>query len=202
MAPVEAGRVTQRERSEATVARLVTAARRLFASHGYEATTLDDVVGAAGVTKGALYHHYSGKQALFRSVYEQEQQRIAEAVRDAYLREADPWKGFYAGCRAFLEVSLDPEVQRITLLDAPAALGWDLMREIEEDYSLVPLERGLEIAITSGRIAPRPVRPLAHLLFGAICEGAMMAARSDDPRRATEDVLSELYRMLDDMTLG
>jgi hypothetical protein len=99
-------------------------------------------------------------------------------------------------------VSLDPEVQRITLLDAPAALGWDLLREIEEDYSMAPLERGLEIAITSGRIAPRPVRPLAHLLFGAICEGAMMAARSDHPRRATEDVLRELYRMLDDMTLG
>jgi AcrR family transcriptional regulator len=140
------------------------------------------VVGAAGVTKLALYHHYSGKQALFRSVYDQERRHVAEAVRDAYLREADPWKGLYAGFRAFLEVSLDPEVQRITLRDAPAALGWDLMREIEEDYSMSPLERGLEIAITSGRIEPRPVRPLAHLLFGAICEGAMMAARFDAAR--------------------
>ncbi|MBA3301104.1 MAG: TetR/AcrR family transcriptional regulator [Thermoleophilaceae bacterium] len=188
---------TQRERSAATTAELIDAARGLFAADGYAATLLEDVVREAGVTKGALYHHFAGKRELFRAVFEREQRALAAAVTDAYARERDPWEGFHAGCRSFLEASLDPGVQRITLLDAPAALGWEAMRAIEAGYSLAMLREGLEIAIAKGRIAPRPVAPLAHMLLGAICEGAMMTARSEDQPATAREVLAELTAQLD-----
>jgi len=188
---------TQLERTRATTGQLLEAARALFAADGYSATSLDAVVEKAGVTKGALYHHFGGKRELFVAVYEQEQEALANVVATAYRRKKDPWDGFYAGCRAFFEASLDVEVQRITLLDAPAALGWESMRGIEDRYSLALLKAGLADAIRAGRIPRRPVDPLAHLLLGAMCEGAMMVARADDPTIAMRRCTGELKSLLE-----
>jgi AcrR family transcriptional regulator len=188
---------TQRERTEATTTHLLEAARSLFAADGYNATSLEDVVAAAGVTKGALYHHFASKRDLFRAVFENEERALARVCHEAYAREKDPWEGFYAGCTAFLEESLDPGVQRIAVLDGPAVLGWEEVREIEARYSLSMIESGLREAIEGGRIAPRPTGPLAHLLFGALCEGAMVVARaSGDQRAAMREVAQELRAML------
>ncbi len=188
---------TQRERSEATTGELLDAARRLFAADGYPATSLDDVVRAAGVTKGALYHHFEDKRDLFRAVFEREHRRLAKIAVEAYRAEDDGWEGLYAGCRAFFEAVLDPGVQRIALLDAPSVLGWEKMREIQEPYSFAQFSEGLQNAIDDGKIAPRPIEPLAHMLLGAMCEAAMMVARASDQRRATREVLAELGRMLE-----
>jgi AcrR family transcriptional regulator len=188
---------TQRERSEATRGKLLDAGRRLFAADGYAATNLDEVVRAAGVTKGALYHHFDGKRDLFRAVFEREQERLAALVVEAAGRKRDPWTAFYAGCRVFFEAVLEPGVQRIALLDAPTALGWDAMREIESRFSLALIRRGLERAVEEGRMAKRPIAPLAHMLFGGLCEAAMMVARSEDQRAATREVLAELKTQLD-----
>lgn len=188
---------TQRERSETTIAELVKAARRLFVAKGCAGTTLDEVAGAAGVTKGAVYHHFSGKRDLFRAVYEQEQRSLAEVSLAAYRRKRDPRQGFYEACRAFFEASLDPGVQRITLIDAPAALGWDGMREVEDRYGMALIVNGLQLAIDDGLIAERPVEPLAHLIFGATCEGVMLVARSEDQRAMTRKVLAELKSLID-----
>jgi AcrR family transcriptional regulator len=188
-------RRTQRERSETTVAALVAAARDLFANDGYAATSLDAVAGAAGVTKGALYHHFAGKRELFRAVYEHEQEQLVAAIRAAYAAETDPWDAFEAGCRAFIESSLDPGLQRITLLDAPGALGWDAIREIESP-ALRLTELGIQRAMDAGRLRRRPPQPLAHLLFGAMCEGAMKIARSEDPPAAQRAIWAELRRVL------
>ena len=187
---------TQRERSEATTNELVEVARRLFAADGYAATSLDDVVRGAGVTKGALYHHFKGKRDLFLAVYEREQQRLAAAQFEAFARRKGAWEGFFAGSRAFFEASLDPGVQRITLLDAPGALGWDTMREIEGD-ALQMIEFALREAIEAGRLPKRPTGPLAQLLFGATCEAAMGIARADNQQAALRNVLSELRALLD-----
>jgi AcrR family transcriptional regulator len=188
---------TQRERSETTRGGLLDSARRLFAADGYAATNLDEVVGAAGVTKGALYHHFGGKRDLFRAVFEREQERLVAQVLEAATRESDPWVAFYEGCRAFLEAVLDPEVQRLVLLDAPSALGWDAMREIESRYSLALIRRGLEQAVAEGRLRKRPVEPLARMLFGGLCEAAMLVARSSDGPAATRQVLVELRLQLE-----
>ena len=194
--PRTASRRTQRERSETTIALLVKAARRLFVEKGYSDTTLDEVATAAGVTKGAVYHHFSSKRDLFRAVYEREQQSLAEISLAAYRRKRDPKRGFYEACRAFFEASLDPGVQRITLIDAPAALGWDGMREVEDRYSMALIVNGLRAAIDDGLIAKRPVEPLAHLIFGATCEGVMLVARSEDQRAMSRQVLAELKNLI------
>lgn len=187
----------QRERSEATIELLLGVSRGLFAEYGYADTTLDDVANEAEVTKGAIYHHFTGKRELFGAVYEREQQRLGEISLAAYQRRRDSRRGFHDGCRAFFEASLDPGVQRITLIDAPGALGWEDMREIEDRYSLALIVNGLQAAVDEGRIARRPVEPLAHLIFGATCEGVMLVARSKDQRAMARRVLAELKKMID-----
>jgi hypothetical protein len=166
---------TQQERSEVTTERLLEAARRLFAADGYAATSLDGVVTAAGV---------------------------AQIVVAAATRERDPWDAFYEGCRAFFDEARRPESQRIALLDGPSALGWDEMRAIESRYSLELIRLGLERAVAEGRLAERPLQPLAHMLFGGLCEAATFAARSDDPAATTERVLGELRIHLDALDAG
>jgi AcrR family transcriptional regulator len=186
---------TQQERTDATTSALTAAARELFASDGYAATSLDAVVEKAGVTKGALYHHFSGKRDVFAAVFAAEQVRISGAILAAAGRERDPWDAFEAGCRAFIEACQEPGVQRITLLDAPAALGWETIREIESG-SLKMMEQGIQRAIDAGSIEPRPVTPLAHFLFGSVCESAMVVARAIDQDAALDEALDELHRVL------
>jgi AcrR family transcriptional regulator len=192
---------TQQERSEATTERLLESARRLFADQGFAATSLDQVVADAGVTKGALYHHFDSKRDLFRAVFDREHARIAALVVEAAAAEADAWSAFYAGSRAFFEETQSPGSQRIALLDGPSALGWDEMREIESRYSLELIRLGLERAIAEGRMAERPVAPLAHMLFGGLCEAATFAARSEDPAATTDRVLRELRVQLDALAI-
>jgi AcrR family transcriptional regulator len=195
MARTQTGR-TQAQRSEATTTALVHAARELFAQDGYAATSLDAVVASAGVTKGALYHHFAGKRELFAAVFAAEQERLSTPIVAAYANAAeDPWAAFEAGCRAFIEASQEPGVQRIVLLDAPAALGWETIRELEAG-SLALMELGIQQAIEAGRIEPRAPRPLAHLLFGAVCESAMLVARAPNQRAALKEATAELGRLL------
>lgn len=119
----------------------------------------------------------------------------------ASAEHKDPWKGFYEGCRAYLAACLDPGVQQITLIDAPAVLGSDTVRAVEERFAMSLVRNGLRIAIDAGIIARRPVEPLASMLNGAICEGAMLIARSDDPPTATKQVLGEVKTLLDSLRL-
>ncbi|MCV7237060.1 TetR family transcriptional regulator [Mycolicibacterium celeriflavum] len=194
-------RRTQAERTEATTSALVDAARALFAEEGYEATSLDTVAARARMTKGAVYHHFEGKRQLFEAVFTQEVERISAPLVKAYQRKKDPWEGFAAACRAFLEQCLEPGLQRIVLLDAFGALGWEQMRRLE-----TPLLEMMEVAITraivAGRIADRPTGPLAHFLFGAICELAMIVARAKDQKVAHRHAVAELGRILDGLVIG
>ncbi len=189
-------RRSQAERTEATTAALVDAARELFARDGYDATSLDVVAARAGVTKGAVYHHFDGKRQLFEAVFSREVERVTTPLAAAYARKKDPWEAFKAGCKAFLDECLDPGLQRIVLLDASAAIGWEGIRRLE-----APLLELMELAISraaqAGRIAPRPPAPLAHFLFGAICEMAMIVARADDPKVAQRQAVAEIGRVLD-----
>jgi AcrR family transcriptional regulator len=189
-------RRSQRERSETTRGELLAAAGKLFASRGFASTSLEAVVSSCAVTKGALYHHFEGKRDLFRAVFEEEQRRLATVVAEAYTRKADPLSGFIAGCRAFLGEALDPAVQQIVFLDAPGVLGWEVMHELETDYGLTLIKDGLTRLMTAGRIRRRPVDPLAHLLFGALTEGALFVARSSDREAAQRRVVREFEGLL------
>ncbi|NGN67994.1 TetR/AcrR family transcriptional regulator [Streptomyces sp. A7024] len=186
-------RPTQRERADHTIEDLLRAARELFARGGYGATSLDAVCEAAHVTKGALYHHFTGKQHLFRAVYEREQERLNRVVADAYVacERPDSWDAVYVGAEAFLTAALDPDVQRISLLDAPGALGWEAMRELSTDC-LGMMREGIRRAAASGEVTPHSEQALAHILYGALCETAMAVARADDQPAALQDSLAEL----------
>lgn len=188
-------RRTQAERREATVTALVETARELFAQDGFAATSLDAVAAKVNVTKGAVYHHFDSKQQLFEAVFAGEVTRLANLLPTVYARKRDPWDAFEAACRAFLEECLDPAVQRIVLLDAPAAIGWGAMRRLE-----APLFTMMEFAITqavdAGRIARRPAAPLAHFLFGALCEMAMVVARAEEQKASHRQAVTELGRVM------
>lgn len=188
-------RRTQAERTEATTSALVDGARELFARDGYEATSLEVVAAAAGVSKGAVYHHFAGKRQLFEAVFAREVTAMAVPVIEAYARKKDPWDAFRAGCRTFLDICLDRDVQRIVLLDAFAAIGWQEMRRLEAPL-LEMMEVGILRAADAGRIAQRPPRPLAHFLFGALCETAMIVARADDQKAAHRQAIIEINRVL------
>lgn len=194
-------RRTQAQRTEATTAALLDAARALFARDGYDATSLDAVAARAEVTKGAVYHHFRGKRQLFEAVFAREVERLMTPLGAAYGRKKDPWDAFAAACRAFLDECLDPERQRIMLLDAPAAIGWEQVRRLEAPL-LQMMARGIAEAIDAGRIERRPPAPLAHFLYGALCETAMIVARADDQRAAHRQALAELGRLLDALAIG
>jgi AcrR family transcriptional regulator len=192
---------TQAERTRATTDQLVSAARELFARDGYDATYLDAVVDRAGVTKGALYHHFDGKRALFAAVYEAEQRSIEEAVQRGVGGQTDSWKAFVAGCRAFFDFALDSGFQQI-LIDAPAVLGWAMMREIEDRHLMALLKSGISQAVEDGHIKRRRVDPLAHQIHGAMCEAAMVIARADDPTREASDACVALEDLLNGITVS
>jgi len=194
VAPRSARR-TQAERREATVTSLVEAARELFARDGFAATSLDAVAAQVNVTKGAVYHHFDAKQQLFEAVFAGEVTRLANVLPTVYARKRDPWDGFEAACRAFLEECLDPAVQRIVLLDAPAAIGWEAMRRLEAPLFAM-MESAITQAVEAGRIARRPAGPLAHFLFGALCEMAMVVARAEEQTAAHRQAVTELGRVM------
>lgn len=194
-------RRTQEQRREATRAALIGAARELFAARGYAGVGTEEIVRRAGVTRGALYHHFPAKQDLFRAVYERVERELTERiVTEVPLAGADPVTVLHEGTATFLDACLEPEVQRIALLDAPAVLGYGAWREIGERYGLGLLHAALERAVEVGAIPAQPVRPLAHVLLGALDEAARLIARADDVAAARREVGETLDRLLTALT--
>lgn len=184
------------QQGEATRRALIDAARTLFGEKGYAATSLDEIVAAASVTKGAFYHHYNGKQELFAAVYEQVKLEVSDRFAVAFI-EPDPWKDLCAGCQAMLDAHLDPSVQRIVLHDAQAVLDADTIRRVDARYGAVVLRGALRRAIRADIIQPLPLKTLALMLTGAILEGCMAIVDSDDPAQAREDTGNVLTALLE-----
>lgn len=186
-------------RSAATRAALVAAGRELFSTRGYADVGTEEIVRTAGVTRGALYHQFADKRELFAAVYEALEDELMAELAPAALAAAqagDPLDALAASARSFLERCQDPAIGRIALIDAPAVLGWDRWREIGMAHGLGMTEAVLAAAIESGALAPQPTRPLAHLLLGAIDEGAMYVARAADPATALEETLVGIEQLL------
>ncbi|MGW7070564.1 TetR/AcrR family transcriptional regulator [Streptomyces sp. NPDC054855] len=189
-------RRTQAERSDATTAQLIAAAQRLFGRDGYATTSIVAVAAAAGVTKGAAYHHFRGKADLFRAVFVREQEEIAAELERAAAEEADAWSALLRGCRRFLEHCLDPGFRRIVLLDAPSVLGWEGVREIQYAHTLRVLTNGMRTAADAGHFGAGDLDVRCQLMFGALCEAGMLLARSPDPASALTSVTAEAERLL------
>jgi AcrR family transcriptional regulator len=176
------------ERGAATRERLVTAARLLFGERGYEATSIQLVLGRAGVARGALYHHFASKEALFDAVLEQIVAEVSDQAADAARAAGDdPVANLRAASNTWLEVALDTDIQRITLLDAPSVVGWKRWRELDEQHTLGGLKQTLQRIADDGRLPPESVDVLAHMVLAAVAEAALVIARADDPRAALRE---------------
>lgn len=165
---------TQAERSATTTTALLTTARRLFGERGYADVSIEEIAREAGVTRGALYHHFKSKEELFAALFEAIEQELVGNALKAATAAADPWASLTAGARAFLEAVAQTPTRRIVLLDAPAVLGWEKWREIDLKYGLGAMRAALQAAMNAGAMRERPIEPLTHMLLGALTEAAMM----------------------------
>jgi len=186
-------------RSAATRQRLVAAARTMFGERGYASVGTEQIVQAAGVTRGALYYQFRDKADLFAAVAETVHAEIAHRITAGAQADGptDPMATLHAGVRRFLEACADPAVERILLLDAPAVLGWQAWRDLADRYGLGLLQQALQAAIDAGAITRQPVVPLAHVVLGALDEGAMYIARAEDPAAARQECTAILQQLLD-----
>jgi AcrR family transcriptional regulator len=198
---MEIKRRTQEERSAATRDALISAARRLWGLRGYAEVGTPEIATAAGVTRGAMYHQFADKAALFSEVVEAVERdvmvRMATLVAESGA--TTPADAIRAAVDAWLEVSGDPEVRQLILLDAPSVIGWAAFRDVAQRYSLGMTEQLLVQAIEAGQLARQPVRALAHVLIGALDEAAMAIATADDPKRARRETEEVLHRLIDAM---
>ena len=189
-------RSRRHEYSEATRKALVDSAVGLFAERGYAGTSLDEVTGRARVTKGALYHHFTGKQALFEAAFDAVQTSTMARFADAINSASEPWQMVTAGLQTYLQVCLEPAFQRIVVHEAPVVLGWERWRECEEQYSFGIVRSSLERLVDSGEIDALPVEELARVIFGGLTAGAMVIAGADDKKAASADVTKVIERVL------
>lgn len=185
-----------REQSEITGRRILEVATGLFAGRGYADVGLEEVAAAAGVTRGAVYHHYGNKQGLFRAVTAEVQRRVAAAVSGAADEQPDGWHGLLAGCRAFLAAAVADEHRRILLIDAPAVLDWTTWRGQDADASGRHLVEALAALAADGTIRAHSVEGAAALLSGAMNEAALRIAGAPDRGAALDELWPDLERML------
>ncbi len=179
---------SREEAKQKTRAALIAAARRLFALKGYHGTGTHEIVETAGVTRGALQHHFPRKEDLFLAVFHEVQQDLAVAMPTEKDREVgEAWRNFRQAIGAFLTAASSSEIQRILLIDGPAVLGWTLWRELEAHYGLGTIVAAVEDGMAAAMIRRQRAEPLAHLMLAAIDEAALLVANAEDPASAMHD---------------
>jgi AcrR family transcriptional regulator len=170
--------------AEQTRRAIVAAARAAFAAHGFAAASTTAIGAAAGVTRGALYHHFADKTALFRAVFVEIEQELNETVVAAALAESDSLGAFVAGCEAWLDFALRPDYRRVAVVEAPAVLGAAEWHEIDAGIGLASMEAGLAALARDGVLTRPPSKALAVLLFGALTDAGLALSRGDGPSKA------------------
>ena len=191
-------RRTQAERTAATRALLLDAARKLFADKGFADVSTQAIVEAAGVTRGALYHQFGDKAALFAAVYEEVERNLVADIAAQIMaaQPRDPLEAMRVGARLFLEGCAAPDVQQIVLVDAPAVLGWDQWRAVGTKYGLGVIEGMLAHAIAEGVVPDQPLRATAHVLLGALDEAALYVSRATNRDQARTEMEAVCDRLI------
>ena len=202
---VNASKITKTEQSKTTIGKLIGVATRVFSQVGYAAASTEEIVRLAGVTRGALYHHFKNKQDLFLAVFKEAQREIGRRIETQAEVESDLWRQLIVGCRAFLEACSDPVLQQIVVIDAPSVLNWSVYREVDAQLpgsGLSLLKECLTELIQTKVIRPLPVEALAHLLSGAMDEAAVWIAQSSDPKKSLKEAQSTLEALLASLRLN
>jgi AcrR family transcriptional regulator len=182
-------------RGAATRQRLIEVATRQFAAHGYEDTSIGSVLDQAGVSRGSLYHHFAGKEALFEAVLEDMENDIGRRVTEAAGDTSDPAEILRRGGQAWVRLAGDPVVRQVLLIDAPSVLGWDRWRALEERHALGLIMALVALLADTGQVDPALVDMLSHVILASINEIALMIALAEDHERA----MAEGSTMIDDL---
>jgi AcrR family transcriptional regulator len=190
---VEQGRVTRRT--------LLDTARRVFTERGYDNVSAEELVAEAGVTRGALYHHFDDKKDVFRTVVIEMEAELDRRVTEAALTSETTWGTLEAGTRALLEACLEPDVARIVMLDGPAVLGWDDWDEIDAEFAIKQVSLGLEVLVVDQVIAEQPILPLARMIVALLNGACREVAQSERPRATLEQVLPAVMTLLEGLRL-
>lgn len=189
--------MSRAEQAAGTRSELMRTARELFAERGYAGVGTEEIVARAGVTRGALYHHFEDKKDLFRAVHEELERDLVGSIGERIAGIDDPWELLVTGVRGFLDACTEPALMRIALIDAPVVLGWEEWRDIDTRYGLGLVSFGLQNAMDRGLFRRQAVRPLAHLLVGSMTEAAMMIAHAPDQEAARREVEGPLLAILE-----
>jgi len=189
-------RRTKAEQSEATTERLIAVARRLFSERGYAHTATEDIVAAAGVTRGALYHHFPGKDALFGAVFLRLHEEIGERIEAASAPFDDIWSQIIAGCHAFLAAACEADVRQIVLRDGPAVVGANAWRHADERHATFRLRHSLTELNAKLGVDSIDVAPMTALLNGALNEAALWIAEADEPEDAFRRADAAFMRLI------
>ncbi len=182
--------------AQATRDALVQAALELFTERGYSGVGTEEIVARATVTRGALYHHFADKRDLFRAVFERVEEDLMERIGAQMEASDDPYELMIAGMRSFLDACEEPAVKQISLTDAPAVLGWQEWREIDNRHGLGLTRAALKGAVDAGVLRPIAVEPMAHLFVAALAEAAFVIAHSEQPRKARAEVERALIQLV------
>ena len=195
-------RRTQAERAAETRETLIAVARPLFAADGFADVALETIVRAAGVTRGALYHHFADKTELFAAVFERVEGEVAAQMGEAIAaaNQTDPVEIMRLGAGFWLDACSDPEIQRIVLVDAPGVLGWTRWTEIGNRYNIGMVRGLLTNAIETGRIPQQPVEATAMTILGAMREVTMYVARAEDHDLARQEAGAVMDRLIHALT--
>jgi len=183
--------------ARATREALIDAALALFTERGYAGVGTEEIVARAKVTRGALYHHFTDKRDLFRAVFERVEGDLMERIGATMEVADDPWDLMVKGMTSFLDACEEPAVKQISLTDAPAVLGWEEWREIDNRNGLGLTRAALQGAVDAGAIRPIAVDPMAHLFVAALSEAAFVIAHADHPRKARAEVEEALVQLME-----
>ena len=196
-------RRTQEQRSAATQHALQTAARRLWGARGYAEVGTPEIAEAAGVTRGAMYHQYADKTALFVAVVEAVEAEVMERLQAIVVaaQPSTPAQALRIAADAWLEIASEPDIRQLVLLDAPNVLGWNRFREISQRYAYGMTEQLLTAAIEAGEIQPLPVRTLGTVILGALDEAAMCLAGAEDPIQEKANVRAVVHNLIDGLLI-
>lgn len=189
-------RLSNKQRSQKTSAQLIDIAKHLFSTRGYADTSLEEIVRQAGLTRGALYHHFDGKKGVFFAVFENALAEIANRLLEVEKNKWSTWDTFMACTYEFFKACMDSDLQRIVLIDAPAVLGWDVWRRVDQAKTFDILKSHLAELLENDIIKPIPIEPLAHFISGAANESVLWIAGSENPEKAFDETWSAMEAFL------
>ena len=188
---------TQAERRAVTIESILKAGRLLFGERGFAATTIDDIAEQARVAKGAVYHHFATKEAVFEAVFDQVSRALVQEIDRAVRTEKDVLAAMVAGTQHYFAACAKGPTGQIILRDGPAVLGWERWREIDAQHFGGKIPRAIAAAMDAGLIARQPVEPLARLLLGAVTEAAVACAGRPDVLKAGNEYTRAFKSLLE-----